>query len=469
VTSNDDNLPVVYRAPQTPHELLAQLELYFGLRYPRKACCPDHTSPADAIIEAYFAKSPIIIWIASRGFGGKTWALAGLSLIELISGFDVVLAGGSGEQSRRAHEAAEKAWGHSAEETVDGKLEAVTAPHWLLANEPRRTWTRTLMGNTMQALTASSRAARGPHPQRLRIDEAEECDVEIIDALMGQTMVTDPRRPAQTILASTHHHEAGTMTELLKRAAEKGWPVRRWCYKETLCNPKNPGSWLLPENIASKRIQVTGRMWRTEYDLEAPDEGGMLFAREALEAMFSGAPVDDGLNQVCLFEDPVDGGDYVVAADWARKVDLSVVAVVRYDVTPPRLVRWVRCFRWPWPKVVKLYNEWGKEYHAHAIHDATGIGDVINTYLDIPISQVTPYIMTPASKVKLYLDYETAVDNGEVEWPALNSLTELHRAVTTDDLYGSGHPPDEICTLALAWQIAGGKRTISRLHRPRGL
>jgi len=39
---------------------------------------------------------------------------------------------------------------------------------------------------------------------------------------------------AQTVASSTHHNAVGTMTEILKRAAEKGWPVYKWCYRETL-------------------------------------------------------------------------------------------------------------------------------------------------------------------------------------------------------------------------------------------
>jgi len=485
-----------YIPPSTPDELAWQLRALFGLTFPRKAVCPGHTAPFDALAEAYFAQSANVIWIASRGFGGKTHLMAGLSLMEWMDRFDVILLGGSGEQSARAHRVTSRAWSHTQTMSVcdhcnqlnfddtencvkckkplaGAKTVTFEAPSHMIAGqgEPLVTKTVSLCGNVMQALTASTKSTRGPHPQRLRMDEVDEMDIKIVDAALGQTMRVDRGRPPQVVFASTHHYESGTMSELLRRASERGWPVRRWCYKETLIDPSNPGSWLMPENIDEKRQQTTSRMWSVEYDLDRPTSEGTLFSKETLDNLFyavgSSTEIEDRLGELCLLEDPLEEGRYVVAADWARKHDLSVLAVVRYDVTPPRLVRWVRCFRWPWPRVVKLYNDWGKEFHARAIHDATGIGDVIDAYLDIPIASMVSYVMTPASKAKLYLDYETSVSAGEVSWPALKSLVELHRTVTVDDLYGDGHPPDELCALALAWQIAGGKQTVSRMLRVR--
>lgn len=491
-----DGVEAAYKLPATDGELKGQLRMLFGLRYPdppQEKCCPGHTSPFKAMADAYFARIPTSVWLASRGFAGKSWLLAGLGLMEWLAGHDIVILGGSGEQSANVHKASKRAWDHVQvvrecpechtlnlehdERIGAGACETCGRP--LTGAEPMEfpaptyfleggnvstgasgtslvTRTEHVKGNIMQAIPASTKAARGPHPTRLRMDEADEMDLKIIDAALGQTMKTDPYREQQVVFASTHHYETGTMTELLKRAAEKGWPVYRWCYKETLAGPDNPDGWLLPENLEAKRAQVTSRMWRTEYDLEAPSEGETLFTKAMIDALFypvRGGQVDDRLNEDCLFEDYVAGGKYVVAADWARKRDLSVVGVVRYDVTPPKLVRWARFFHWPWPKVVKVFNDWGKQYHAIGIHDATGIGDVVDAYLDVP--KVIPYIMTPASKTKLFMDYEQGVEAEVMAWPMLKSLVEHHSYVQSDDLYGGGHPPDELVTLALAWQVAG--------------
>ena len=87
-------------------------------------------------------------------------------------------------------------------------------------------------GNTITALTASQTSIRGAHPARLRLDEADEMRLPILEAAQGQTMDQGAVR-AQTVIASTHQHPDGTMTTVLQRAAEQGWPVYQWCWQET--------------------------------------------------------------------------------------------------------------------------------------------------------------------------------------------------------------------------------------------
>jgi hypothetical protein len=48
--------------------------------------------------------------------------------------------------------------------------------------------TRLTNGAKVRALLASQRSVRGPHPQRLRLDEIDEMDVGILDSAMGQPM-----------------------------------------------------------------------------------------------------------------------------------------------------------------------------------------------------------------------------------------------------------------------------------------
>ena len=80
---------------------------------------------------------------------------------------------------------------------------------------------------------------RGPHLQRLRIDEADEMLLAVLDAAHGQPMDRAGVQ-AQTVISSTHQHPDGTMTAVLQRAAARGWPVYQWCYRDTL----EPHGWL---------------------------------------------------------------------------------------------------------------------------------------------------------------------------------------------------------------------------------
>ena len=55
---------------------------YFGVVLPNKRCCEGHRTPHEAFHHAFFAVSPISVWKASRGFGGKSFTLSLLGLTE---------------------------------------------------------------------------------------------------------------------------------------------------------------------------------------------------------------------------------------------------------------------------------------------------------------------------------------------------------------------------------------------------
>ena len=92
---------------------------------------------------------------------------------------------------------------------------------------------------------------------------------DIYTAATGQAMgredpVTGKRINGQMTISSTWHEPDGTMTELLKQARKKRWPVFQWCYKENL------RGWLTEETVAEKRAQVTRAVFQVEYDLQEP-------------------------------------------------------------------------------------------------------------------------------------------------------------------------------------------------------
>lgn len=352
-----------------------------------------------------------------------------------------------------------------------GEVIAISPPLHLLAAEPTQMFTRMKAGNTLEALPASSTAARSPHPQRLRVDEVDELSVSLLDTILAQAMA-DPDRKAHVMLASTRQYEMGAMTEILKRAAQNGWPVYRWCYRDTLVSPDNPGSWLLPENIREMRNRITGRTWRIEMDLEAPGSGGTIFGPDVIAVLFgeSVLEIPDDLNHYYEFEAPLPEGEYVTAADWGRKTDLAVVVTMRLDVEPVRLVGIKRMFREPWQSSIGHFNAMVARYGGVAIHDATGLGDVVAAYLDVPQDRLVDFIFTGPSKAQTYLNYEKMVEQSGLRLPPLMSLVAIHRYLQRNDLYGTGHPPDEVVALALGMMVAGKRarpRTGGRMFTPR--
>ena len=55
----------------TDRDVPAWIEATFGVRIPAVACCEGHVVPAKALLDALFARAPVALWIASRGFGAR--------------------------------------------------------------------------------------------------------------------------------------------------------------------------------------------------------------------------------------------------------------------------------------------------------------------------------------------------------------------------------------------------------------
>jgi len=406
----------------------------FGFEIPDTAVCPGHVSPWQAFCDAYFGRSRVAIWKASRGLGGKSLTLALLGLVEALTlKVDVNVLGGSGQQSKGVHEYMTKAWHYP------------DAPRHLLASDPYKMETTLTWGNTIRALLASMTSVRGPHPVRLRLDEIDEMDQTILDAALGQPMSKGGVN-AQTVLSSTHHHPHGTMTYALQQAAIKGWPVYEWCYRENL----EPHGWLSPLEVEAKKIDVTQQMWNIEYDLQQPSAQDRAIVPEAVGAMFQRSRGEyDGANGEDIeVEPPQPGAVYQHGADWAKSSDWTIIATVRVDCRPARLVAFERLGRTPWPQMVGRFEARIQRYGGEAFHDGTGLGDVVDGYLTKPAEKVVLVGRTRSDRLS---NYVSLVEQGGIVAPMITHPYREHLYASLSDLYGgSGHLPDTICALALA-------------------
>lgn len=465
-----------YVAPSNKYELQRYLEQFCGLIIPDKAVCPTHCAPLDAAWAAYCAEESIIVIKASRGLGGKSSMLAGLSILEMVEGMNVAILGGSSQQSQRVHEVAKESWDHvyvSREAKTNKPNGWIRGPlRNFLSREPLTWKTITKLGNWMRALTASTRSARGPHPQRLRLDEVDEMDLVVFDASMGQTMKMKGRTfKPQTLISSTHQYPDGTFTEILKRAKMKGWPIFEWCYRENLTTN---GGWLDPSEVDRKRNEVTQAMWDIEFELQEPSSEGRAFDTDAIRHVFSpkNGKVEDKVGKRYIFEKPKLNAKYAHGADWAKKKDYTVIVTIRYDCEPAMIVAYERIQRRPWPVMIARLDERIAMYGGRAAHDATGVGDVAHDYLE---EDAAPVIMAGAARKELFTDWILAVEQKKVASPNVQSLRTEHEYCTSDDLYGSGrenHPPDSVVAAAMAWRVVLGKqygkdKRPGRLMRPR--
>lgn len=260
---------VEFHLPITTEEALRDyVECALGLHIPSRAVCKErghanHSTPWAAFCDAYFARSTVSLWKASRGLGGKSHLLAALGTVEAqtLPRCEVALLGGSGEQAKRVHESMQEFW------NVD------SAPRYMLQGDPSSERTRLYNGSAVKVQMASSRSVRGPHPQRLRLDEVDEMEASIFNSAMGQPM-TKHGVKANVVGASTHHYDAGLFEDLLEHAPGRGWSVHEWCIEETR---EANGGWVSEEMIREKQVQMSAQDWTTEVLLQRPSKGLRVF------------------------------------------------------------------------------------------------------------------------------------------------------------------------------------------------
>lgn len=432
---------ILGRPPQDDDELWEVVRLLWGISIPRTPICPHHQSPFDAFADAYFARSPFSIWKASRGMGGKTNTLGLLALTEAVTlGAQVTVLGGSAAQSLRVYEISLEAWAHK------------NAPTGLLVDQPNKYSTNLTSGAWIRALTASQRSVRGQHPQRLRLDEIDEMELEILEAAQGQPMSKNGIQ-TQTVASSTHQYPDKTMTEMLKRAKEKGYPVYEWCWRETV----QPHGWLPVSEVERKRSEVSQAMWDIEFDMQEPSFEGRAIDAEKVDEMFSLSThpkVSGEVGKEYLFEKYNGEGVYITGIDWAKQRDYTVIATLRTDVEPWRVVAFERTHREAWGDMVKKAQDRVAKYPGKLVHDATGIGNVVEDYIEI---DSIPYVITGSNKKNLFSEYISACERGLIQSPMVESMYQDHKYAGFDDIYGNGHTPDSMVAMALAWAERGYK------------
>lgn len=443
-----NGVEVDFAPPRDKWELQALVKLFFGYTIPDKNVCEGHTAPLDAIWHGYNATFPIIIWVASRGFGGKSTLLGTLGVLEMLTGMKVIVLGGSSQQSRRVVEVTDDIWEYTLKLPDGSEIEAPLAH--LLADTPRMMETRAKNGAWLRAITASTTSARGPHPQRLNLDEIDEMDPVVFEAAMGQTMMAGTNFTPGTVLSSTHQYPDKTMTMALERARERGWPVMRWCYKENL---ESNGGWLPEKEIERKKSEVSAHMFRVEYDLQEPSIEGRAIDTDSIEVMFDRelGEFEGNLGERIIIEKPTNEGRYVTGVDWARKNDFTVITTWRTDLGRWKLVAFERINRIPWPAIVAKVDKRIDDYGGQLVHDQTGSGDVVNDYL---LHDARGEILIGRKRSDMFSDWVVAIENGDVEAPRIDWMYREYLYTTVDDLYGQGqsaHPPDSFVSGALAW------------------
>lgn len=429
----------------------------YGVEISRHKVCPHHDTPFEAFANAYFARDGVAIWLGSRGFGGKTYLEALLCFIEeTVLGADVALLGGSKEQAQRGHEYTTGWWDHE------------NAPRNLLLGDPTAIRTRLSNGGAETVQAASSKSVRGAHPQRLRIDEADECEIEIIDAALGQPM-SKHGVTSHVLMASTHHNPDGTVTELKRRIAEdentSHWRIYSWCYKENLQVFDDEGNvvagWLEQSEIDKAIERVSPAMFKIEYDLQEPSVNGRAISGDAVDAMFNrkygtfAGRANEVIERPCcsmwkITRTPCKNHKYATGVDWGKKRDWTVIITFRMDSDRWWMVSFERSKELPWDVLVEKVKDRMERYPGKLTHDSTGIGEMAHDFLgqDIHPNGID---LNGKRRTTLFTQYVLAVERGDMEAPRITSMYIDHYYATNEMLYQGGHPPDSFIAGAMAW------------------
>lgn len=426
-----------------------------GVVIPAKRVCRGHRAPLEAITDAYFATHPRTVWKASRGFGGKTVLLGTLAMAEAITlGAAVTILGGSGEQSKRVLSYMR------GEEGMRGRMWAwPRAPLDLLVTDPSATRTKLTNGGRITALMASSRSVRGPHPQRVRGDEIDEMDADIWKSAQGQAQAWGDIME-QTVGSSTLHYPNRTMAAELLQAAERGWPVYEWCYRETTA----AGGFATLEEVARKKGSVDALMWKNEYELQEPSVTDRAIDTEAVDLAFDpelghyAGGIDDVLQlerpEVPQEDAPI-GARYATGVDLGKRRDKTIIWTVRCDIVPARLVAYTHVNRMPWPMIEQAIEWQVKAYPGVLVYDEGGMG---TDFGDRLTCRSVGFSLTGLKRTNLFRAWITALENGEFKAPRIDYAHQEHKFVTFGDLFGrgedKGHPPDTFVAAALAWFAA---------------
>jgi hypothetical protein len=436
----------VMRPPQDDDELWEYVYAVWGMKIPRIRQCPnpEHSPPFQAFADAYFARWPVSVWKASRGFGGKS-QLASILACTIAStlGVEVGVAGGSGEQSKRVISHISHAWGQP------------NAPVELLRTDPGRSVIELTNGGKIVAQTASTKSVRGPHPVLLMVDECDEVDMDILHTALGQPM-SQKGITARTVLASTHQYPDGPMTWALKHGKDNGWGIFQWCYR---CNLE-PHGWLPASEVERKRKELPAHIFAVEIELQEPAIEGRAIDTTKVEDMFdSDFGYYDGVEgEIIELERPHGDSQYAHGLDLARKQDYTVM--VTFKLMPNgtfKLVAFRRYRRRPWDEIGRKIDEAMAKWGGYCLFDATGVGDAAQVSFKEPGYE--GFMMTGGPRLELYSAYVAAIERDEIRSPRIRSMYEEHKYCRVEDLWKGQasekfHTPDTVAAGALAYRAA---------------
>ena len=156
------------------------------------------------------------------------------------------------------------------------------------------------------------------------------------------------------------------------------------------------------------------------------------------------------------------GAWYCTGIDWAQKRDDTVAVVVRCETTPLQVVAVYRAQRRSWQVMTEHVGALLDEYPGPAAHDATGAGNAMGAVPALADhDQLQGVTLVGRVRTDLFRNDIGAIERHEIVGPRIDACYTEHLYCGEDDLFGSGHPPETVVALALAYHaFKRGRRPI---------
>ena len=143
---------------------------------------------------------------------------------------------------------------------------------------------------------------------------------------------------------------------------------------------------------------------------------------------------------------------YCTGIDWAQKRHYTVAAVVRCDTTPLQVAAAYRTQRRSWLTMTEKVGALLDEYPGPAAHDATGGGNAMGEFPALaPHDQLQGVTLVGRVRTDLFRNDIGAIERHEIVCPRIDAFYTEHLYCGEDNLFGSGHPPDTVVAMALAY------------------
>lgn len=448
---DQDGITRPYIAPNNKMDLRNDLEKFFGVKMAYKDPCPGHVTPMDIFWEAWTAKTPIFVLKASRAYG-KTTLISNLANFCMLYGSEAIALAGSLDQALLIKEESDNTLQTDIE--VEGNI--LESPFFKHVTACPKLSTRMNTGGRFRAIPASMTGVRGKRCQRLILDECDEMEVEILDAALGIPYEVSGKLPVQTIMASTHQYVGGTMSKLIDEyCPEKGWPIYESCWRDCL---DDRGGYKTMEQIDRIRETVPQHVWEIEYELQEPNVSGRIFTQSHIDQMFSiKSPQVKGTEKIgeeYRFRRYSPDGKYVTGVDWAKKQDYTIIVTLRYDTMPAELVAYRRV-QAPYDIVARMVDERANYYNSTVVQDELGVGAAASDQLTTS-QRIVGFKAIGAKRLDLYNAYISGVQQENILCPKLNRLMDDHKYLVYSDFVGTGHVPDGVSAMAMAWSEVKG-------------